>query len=151
MAKYGKAKPDANVEANARFILEVEKIALMAFEECKIGKSTWSKMANRVGVDGDTKRQSSGLLSQDPITCKKSVRVDGWQDVKEFLDWHSAGSKDRRTGAVIMMDRTGSEIARFSFVNAWISDRSEINLSALADGDPIDFTFELTYDSGDFE
>jgi len=145
MAKeYGKAAPDANYETNAKFLLEIEGIAIMAFEKITMGDSEWGVIEGRTGIDELVKGTSSGLKKPMVITVEKHLRVGGADDVKEIIDWHNAGSKDRKSGAVAHLDRDGAETIRFNFKNAWIPKITPFELDASQDSNPTVFVFDLS-------
>lgn len=141
---YGSAQPDANPELGAHFRLEVDNIAVAAFEECTLGASEWNTMDERTGIDGDTSQPVSGTKKPETCSCVKHLRVGGVEDILQLLNWHRKGSKDRRRGAIVHLDRDGNEIMRWNFTGGWISKRGEIPLKAAGGADPIPFPFDIT-------
>jgi len=141
---YGKAAPDANYELAGKFLLEIDGIAIMAFEKIKIGDSEWGLGEGRTGADPLTKTTFSGLKKPNIITIEKSVRVGGVDDVKEILEWHLSGSKDRRDGSIVTLDRDGQEIYRENFKNAWVSKVTHPERDASSDDAQLTYTFELS-------
>jgi len=141
---YGQAAADANLELKSKFRLEVDNISLMAFEGLKFGESTWGEIKSRTGVDGLTQETMSGLKQTTTIEITKKLRVGGAGDIAEILNWHTQGSKDRRGGSIIILDRDDNEVMRFNFKNAWVLTRSEIEFDASDETGDIPFVFTLS-------
>jgi len=140
---YGAAAADANYIPNVKYMLEVDGIALMAFEKITPSDSEWGVIEGRTGIDPLVKIPSSGLKKTQTIECEKYIRDGGMSDVKEILDWHSQGSLDRRSGALIYMDREDVEILRLNFTNAWISKASLPDEDGTQDSNPMVFKFTI--------
>jgi hypothetical protein len=141
---HGSAEPNANKQINAHFWLELDGIAVTAFDRVTIGDSEWAVLEQRTGVDGDHKLTNSGLRGPTTITFRKDLLVGGWSDISTILTWHDEGSKDRRSGAVVVTDRDGTEISRANFKDAWVSKRSAIDFDSLNENEPVPFEFELS-------
>jgi hypothetical protein len=121
MSQYGEAAPDANLEPKGTFRIELDNIQIMAFEKCVIGGIEWTVMESRTGIDPLMKQRSSGFMKPIDITLTKKERTGGAADVNVMIAWAMSGSSDRRSGAVIELDRDGAEIRRLNFNGAWIS------------------------------
>lgn len=135
---------DANYEPNAKFILEIDDIAITSFEKVTIGDSDWGIIEGRTGTDALHKITSSGLKSPTTITLEKHLRDGGAGDVVEIINWHAAGSKDRRSGAIVILNRDDEEQMRFEFKNGWISKFTAPELDAGQENNPTVFTFEIS-------
>ncbi len=140
---YGQAAPDANVETKSRFRIEIDNIQIMAFEKCVIGASEWTTGENRTGIDPPMKQRYSGMQKPIDVTLTKNERDGGAADVNEIIAWHQAGSRDRRSGAVIMLSQDGEEIRRFNFRNAWITKYTPSEADAANETDAMTHEFVL--------
>lgn len=143
MSGYGQAAPDANVELKSLFRIEIDNIGIMAFEKCSIGPSEWTVMENRTGIDPLMKTRHSNLQKPIDVTITKSERTGGAEDVNEMITWHQAGSTDRRSGAIVMLDRDGEEIRRFNFRNAWVSKYTPSEMDASNETDAASHEFVI--------
>ena len=143
MPDYGTAAPDANVEIRSKFRLEIDGIAVGAFEAVKLGELKWGEITNRTGIDDLKQGTSTGLQVPTDITVKKMLRVGGIADIKQFYTWWNAGSTDRRSGAVVLLDRDDTEIDRVNFRNAFVLSISEIDLEAISEADAVEWEFTL--------
>lgn len=141
--EYGQAAPDANVETKALFRIEIDNIQLMAFEKCTIGASEWNVMENRTGIDSLTKQRYSSSKKPVDVTITKNERDGGAEDINQIITWHQAGSLDRRSGAIIQLNREGEEIRRFNFRSAWVSKYTPPDHDAGSDTDPMAHEFVL--------
>lgn len=137
------SEPNADREITSRFDLELDGIARMGFERCVIPAQEWTTIERRTGTDDLTVQKSSGLRKSANLLCTKELRVGGTDEVFDLLDWFGAGSKDRRSGAIVQRNRDGVEIMRWNFTDGWISKHDEIELDASADSEPVMFRFEL--------
>ena len=144
MAGYGAALPDANTELNSKFLLEIDNIAIMAFEKLTFGDSEWGLITNRTGADDLTKQTASGLKKETTLTIEKHLRVGGAADVNELVQWHQLGSKNKKSGSVVMMDRDGNETLRINFKGAWVSKVGFPELDASQEDQNSVWTFDLS-------
>lgn len=144
MSKYGSVDPHANVELSNRFEITIDGIGLMAFETCTIPESSWTVINNRTGIDGDTFDTSSGNLAPQVITFGKHFRVGGKDELMKIMEWHRQGSKEKKDGAIAMFDRDGVLVMSWKWERGWISKRSNIDLNALSEGEPVPFVFEIS-------
>jgi hypothetical protein len=143
MKSYGASAPDANYLPNVKYMLEIDGIAIMAFEKLTPSDSEWGVIEGRTGIDPLVKIPSSGLKKTQTIEGEKHIRDGGIADIRELLTWHSKGSLDRRSGALVYMDREDVEIIRLNFKNAWISKTSLPDLDGTADSSPMVFKFTI--------
>lgn len=144
MSGFGTAAQDASSEIGAKFILEVDNIALGAFTKVTTPRSEWGKMVDRTGADNMNLKESSGLIKSTTIKLTKDLKVGGVPDLQEFYTWHLQGSLDTRSGAIIILDRDDNEIMRYTFHDAWVSVIDEVELDATAESTPFTFSMELT-------
>lgn len=133
-----------NYESNALFSLEIDDISIMSFEKVTFGDSEFGVIEGRTGIDPHYKQTSSGLKMTTDITIEKHLREGQKSEVLEITDWHQGGSKDRRSGAVVIHDRLGTEVIRFNFKDAWVSKASYPELDANQENNPVVFTFTLS-------
>lgn len=117
---YGTAPAGAISEIAVKFILEVDSVALTAFEKITISDSEWGVVPNRTGNDGLNMQEDSGLKKVQTIEFTKHHRAGGTADIKQLLTWHNAGAKDKRSGAVVYFDRDDTELMRLNFKDGWV-------------------------------
>jgi len=144
MAEYGNAAPDAEVQLNSRFRLEIDGIQLMAFEKVTIGDSEWTEGTTRTGIDKLVKQTFAGVKNSIEITIEKNERIGGAADINQIIEWHQSGSSDRRTGAIIYLDRAGDPIRRLNFSNAWVKKWTPPEADANADDTAATHSFVLS-------
>lgn len=132
---------------NAKFILEIDNISIGSFEKVSFGDSEWGVIEGRSGNSPLTKITSSGLKTVTTITLEKQLRDGGAAAVQELVDWHNAGSSDRRSGAVIYLNREDEEIQRISFDYGWVSKVTPPELDASQDNTPLVWSFEISVGS----
>jgi len=136
---------DATYVPNAKFILEIDDIAITSFEKVTMGDSEWGILDGRTGTDPLYKITSSGIKTPSIITIEKHLRdSDGISDIKPIITWHQAGSKDRRSGAIVVLDREDKEQIRFEFRNGWVSKFTPPELDASQENNPSIFAFEIS-------
>lgn len=135
---------DANYQPNAKYLVEIDGIALMACEKVTFGDSEWGIIEGRTGADPLHKITSSGIKTATTITLEKHLREGGVDEVREMINWHASGSKERKSGAIVLQDRDGLELMRFEFTNGWVSKFTSPEMDATQDNSPMLFTFELS-------
>lgn len=134
----------ANPELASCFLVEIDGIAEGAFKAVKIGDSEWPIGENRSGIDPLIKSTYSGIKKPTTIELTK-VLVEGAADtIRTFTDWHSAGSTDKRNGAIVHLDRTGAEVMRYNFSDGWVSKVKVPDLDATDDNAELGFVFTLS-------
>jgi phage tail-like protein len=104
---------------NFRFRLEIQGIQQAGFSECSGFGSNIEVIEYREGGEAATVRKLPGKVSYPDITLKWGITTS-----RELYDWHLAavnGQIDRRDGAIILQDDTGTDRARWNFSNAWPS------------------------------
>lgn len=121
---YGSAEANANVELNSKFRVEIDGVAVMAFEKFKLDDAEWGEVNARTGADDINTRTSSGLRKPHRMTVTKHLRVGGWADIAQFWEWFEKGSKERKDGAIVVLDRDGNDVGRVNFKEAWVQKSS---------------------------
>jgi phage tail-like protein len=104
---------------NFNFLVEIGGIARAAFQEASGFDSTIDVIEHREGGDNTTMRKFPGLTKYSNIVLKWGITDD-----RELYDWHRRivqGVMDRRSGSIVLLDRSGVEVVRWNFVNAWPS------------------------------
>jgi phage tail-like protein len=106
---------------NFRFRLEIDGIQQAGFSEVTVADTTTDAIDYREGNEAPHFRKLSGLTKFANITLKWGVT-----DSMELYKWHaeavalgSSGAKIRKTVAVVVLDETGKDKARFTVANAW--------------------------------
>lgn len=106
---------------NFRFRLEIDGIQQAGFSEVTVADTTTDAIDYREGNEPPHARKLSGLTKYANITLKWGVT-----DSMELYQWHadlvekgSSDSKARKQVAVIVLDETGADKARFVISNAW--------------------------------
>jgi phage tail-like protein len=102
---------------NFNFLVEIDGIARAAFAECSGADTSIDVIEHREGGENITPRKLPGLAKYSNIVLKRGVTDD-----RELYDWHRRivrGQVDRRNGSIVLLDRAGSEVARWNFVRAW--------------------------------
>lgn len=147
---YGAAAANANKELNSKFHVEVDGISLMAFEEFQLEGAEWGELNARTGADDLNTPTSSGLRKTHKMTITKHLRVGGWADIKSFWDWWKAGSKDRRDGAIVTLDRDKAEIGRITFKEGWVQKYDFPKHDASNEAEALPYVFTITAREIDF-
>lgn len=106
---------------NFRFRLEIDGIQQAGFSEVTVADTTTDAIDYREGNEPAHVRKLSGLTKYANITLKWGVT-----DSMELYQWHadlvakgSSDAKSRKQVAVIVLDETGADKARFTVANAW--------------------------------
>jgi len=136
--------PNSNYETSAKFLLEIDGIALTRFQKVTLGDSEWGIIASRSGTDKLSKVTSSGLRTELVITLEKHLQAGGEADINELIEWHQSGSLDRKSGAITYLDREDQPLVTFEFTDGWISKLTPPELDATQENSPLVFTFEIS-------
>jgi phage tail-like protein len=104
---------------NFRFRLEIENITQANFSEATIGETTTEAVDYREGTDPAHVRKLDGLTKYGNIVLKWGIT-----ESMELADWHKAIvagqiQQNRKQVALIVMDETGTDKARFLVSEAW--------------------------------
>lgn len=115
---------------NFNYLVEIDGITRGAFQEVSGLDSTVDVIEHREGGANTTPHKLAGQTKHSNIVLKWGMTVD-----TELYDWHRTvveGTTQRRNGSVVLLDRRGTEVARWNFVRAWPSKYSGPSLSAEA-------------------
>lgn len=107
--------PDPYVNYN--FHVELDGITRAAFQEASGFDSTIDVIEHREGGENTTLRKLPGMTKYSNIVLKW-----GMTDDRELYDWHRStvrGSIERKNGSIVVLNRSGEEIARWNFFRAW--------------------------------
>lgn len=114
---------------NFRFRVEIQGLQQAAFQECSGLGSQIEVIDYRDGSDPASVRKLAGRVSYPDIVLKWGVTSS-----KDLYNWHLAaiqGQVQRVSGAVILLDDTGSEAVRWNFYEAWPSKWEGPRLNAM--------------------
>jgi phage tail-like protein len=113
---------------NFRFRLEIDGIQQAGFSEVSGFDVTVDPIDYREGSDPTHVRKLTGLTKFGNITLKWGVT-----DSMELHDWHRQivnGDIVRKNIAIVVLDETGSDKARWEIVEAWPSKYDPTDLNA---------------------
>jgi phage tail-like protein len=99
------------------FWVELDGIANLTFHEASGFDSTVDVIEHREGGQNTTTYKVPGLTKHGNITLKRGLTSDSRLD-----DWYQEvvnGKIERKNGSIIVLDRKGTEVARWDFVRAW--------------------------------
>jgi phage tail-like protein len=102
--------------ANYNFFVEIDGIRRAAFSECSGFDSTIDVIEHREGGENTTTRKIPGQTKYSSIVLKW-----GMTDDVELYNWHRRviqGAIERKNGSIVLLDRTGAEVARWNFFRA---------------------------------
>src|SRR5688500_13326708 len=136
------ARVDPHVNFN--FLVELDGITRAAFQEVSGFDSTIDVIEHREGGENTTPRKLPGMTKHSNIVLKYGMSVDDGG----LYAWHRdavRGTLVRRSGSIVLLDRTGQEVARWNFTRAWPSKWDGPDLTAEGNDVAID-TLELTHE-----
>jgi phage tail-like protein len=113
---------------NFRYRLEIDGLQVAGFSEVSIGATSTDIIDYREGTDPAHVRKLPGLTHFGSITLKHGVTAS-----LELVNWHRqlvSGQLTRKTVAVIVLDETGLDAARFVVTDAWPAKYSVQDLNA---------------------
>lgn len=115
----------------ARFLLEIEGLAIAGFSRCQLPATTSDVVEYREGADPSTPRKLPGLTNYGPLVLETGV-TDHSVELFEWRDLVEVGTVDeaRRTIAVNLLDAERLPAARWEFVEAWPSQYEGPRLDA---------------------
>lgn len=128
---------------NYNFLVELDGIARAAFSEVTGLDATIEPVEYREGGENTTVRKLPGIAKYSNIVLKWGMTAD-----KELYTWYRQtvlGNVLRRNGSVIVLDRQGSEVARWNFVNAWPTKYDIPDFNATANQTAVE-TLELAHE-----
>ncbi len=143
MAEYIDA-PEANAELKSKFRIEIDGIQFLSFQTCSLSALIWGSSNHRVGNDDLTQNESSGLLQRRMITLKKLLKEGGKEALLVLWRWAEQGSKDKRSGAIVQVNRTGDEVMRWDFEDGWIKQISDIEWDATDEEGFLEFEVQIS-------
>jgi phage tail-like protein len=126
------ALPEGDAVAGYAWQIEIDGVTIAQFKELSGVSTEVAVIEHRENKAGGIPvlKKLPGHVSSGDLTLKKGKTQDPtlWQ-------WHQlvqagAMSDARRNGSVVLYDYARGELARFNFVNAWVSKVSIGGLSA---------------------
>ena len=116
---------------NARFLLEIDGIAIAGFSQATIPENSTEAVEYRDGNDPPTVRKLWSLNSYGNLTLEKGVTDDSMA----LFEWRQTveqGQVDqaRRNVAVVVLDEEGEAGPRWEFENAWPTQYDAPDLDA---------------------
>lgn len=131
---------------NFNFLVEIDGITRAAFHDCTGFDSTIDVIEHREGGENTTSRKLPGLTKYGNITLKW-----GMTDDRQLYEWHREavkGNVQRKNGSIVCLDRGGTEVTRWNFVNAWPSKYDAPDFNAEGNDVAIE-TLELAHEGLD--
>ncbi len=114
---------------NFRFRLEIDGVEQAGFSEVSGLDITVDAIDYREGTDPTHVRKLPGLTKYGSVTLKWGIT-----DSTELSDWHRQivdGDIQRKSVAIVVIDESGEDKARFEVVEAWPSKYDPTDLNAL--------------------
>jgi phage tail-like protein len=102
---------------NFNFLVEIQGIIRAGFHQVSGLDVTIDVIEHREGGENTTTRKLFGLTKHTNIQLRR-----GMTDSMVLHDWHRRnveGATERRNGSILVLDRTGKEVARWDFYRAW--------------------------------
>jgi phage tail-like protein len=113
---------------NFRFRLEIDGITQAGFSECSGFDVTVDPIDYREGNEATRVRKLPGLTKYGNVTMKWGIT-----DSMELYEWHKRivdGEIDRKNIAIVVVDETGQDKARFEISEAWVTKYDPMDLNA---------------------
>jgi len=101
---------------NFNFMVELDGIVQATFHECSGYDSNIDVIEHREG-GATTPRKLPGLTKHSNLVLKR-----GLTSSVELWNWHAQtknGNVQRKSGSIVICDRSGAEVLRWHFYNAW--------------------------------
>jgi phage tail-like protein len=116
-----------------RFRVEIENLAVAAFNDVAIAESAVAVVDHRYGNDPPHMRKLSGLTTYGNVTLKTGMTVGA--GALALFQWHqeiSAGNvkTQRKRVTVVVQDEAGQDQARFVIDQAWPTKYHHTDLNA---------------------
>ena len=124
-----------------RFRLEIDAIEQAAFGECTGVDISTDPIDYRVGDEASHGRTLPGLTKFGNVTLKAGITRS-----MALYRWHKdvvEGTVERKTVAIVVLDETGDEQARYEIVDAWPCKYDPMDLNATGNDVAIE-TLELS-------
>jgi phage tail-like protein len=102
---------------NFNFLVEIDGITRAAFQECSGFDSSIDVIEHREGGGNVTSRKLPGQTKYSNLLLKRGITDD-----KQLYEWHRraiGGQVERKNGSIVLLDRGGTEVARWNFFRAW--------------------------------
>lgn len=103
---------------NYRFRVEIDGIASAAFSEVAIGATVTQVIEYRDGSDPAFVRRLPGLTKFGNVTLKRGVTSS-----LDLFNWHlqivRGAASSRKNLVVVVLDESGTDVARFVVTGAW--------------------------------
>jgi phage tail-like protein len=102
---------------NFNFLVEIQGIIRAGFQQVSGLDATIDVVEFREGGELTTTRKLFGLTKFGNLQFRKGMTAD-----LTLYNWHRRnveGATERHNGSVIVLDRTGTEVARWDFRRAW--------------------------------
>jgi phage tail-like protein len=128
---------------NFNYLVEIDGISRAAFHECSGIDSTIDVIEHREGGENTTPRKLAGMTKYSNLVLKRGITDD-----RELYDWHLnavRGTVDRKNGSIVLLDRRGTEVARWHFYRAWPAKWTGPSLQAEGNDVAIE-TLELAHE-----
>jgi phage tail-like protein len=128
------------------FYVEITGILVAGFHECSGLDSSIDVIKHREGgKEGGPRsiRRIPGQAKNSNIVLKKGMTSD-----LRLWQWHQnvrEGKLERKSGSIILQDRAGEEVARWSFTDAWPAKWVGPNLTSEGNDVAIE-TMELAHE-----
>lgn len=115
---------------NFRFRLEIDGIAQAGFSEVAIGETSTDAVDYREGTDPAHVRKLTGLTKYGNVTLKWGVTT-----TLDLYNWHKAIvagqiASNRKQVTIVVLDETGSDVARFVVSDSWPTKYHPSDLNA---------------------
>ena len=115
---------------NYNFLVELDGITRAAFTEVTGLDATTEPVDFREGGENGSIRKLPGITRYGNIVLRWGMTLD-----RELYDWHRQtvlGIVERKNGSIVVLDRRGVEVARWNFLNAWVTkyDIPDMNSTA---------------------
>jgi len=117
---------------NYNFLVELDGITRAAFTEASGLEATTEPVEYREGGDNGTVRKLPGLTRFGNIVLRWGMTMD-----RELYDWHRQivlGDVQRKNGSIIVLDRKGFEVARWNFIEAWLTKYTVSDFNSTGNG-----------------
>lgn len=115
---------------NFNFLVEVDGIIRGAFHEVSGLESSIDMVEHREGGQNTTPHKYPGQAKYANVVLRWGMAAD-----RDLYDWHMQWlegdpAATRRSGSIVLLDRRGTEKARWNFKDAWPTKWSGPSLAA---------------------